>query len=96
MIKAIRKRVIGKLLPQKTKMGDIYLPEGSEDGGVQYFEVMSVGPMAQDEYPLLKEGVVVIATKYAYTHEKLQGESLYTLDADAILCVADEGSIPGR
>jgi co-chaperonin GroES (HSP10) len=93
-LKAIRNRVIAKILPQQTKKGGIYLPENSEGDKCQYFEILSVGPIAQDEYPLLQEGVVVLATKYAYTDEKLQGECVYCLDSDAILCVVHEECVP--
>lgn len=93
-VRAIGNRVIAKILPQATSSGGIYLPDNSEGDKCQYFEILSVGSKAQDMYPLLREGAVVIATKYAYTDEKLQGECVYCLDSDAILCVVNDELIP--
>lgn len=86
-LRAIRKRVIAKAVPRPNRYGDIYLPDNSDGDKAEYFDVMSVGPLAMEEYPLLREGARVIATKYAHTGEKLQGEYVYTLDADAIMAV---------
>jgi co-chaperonin GroES (HSP10) len=96
VFQAIRKRVIARLADEgERESKGIIIPNPLKDEearkSARRFEVLSVGPLVNSEHPEIQPGVEVLATGYSHTGERLMGESVYTLDADAILAVLDEG-----
>lgn len=84
--------IVQPIEEETTTASGIVIPDTASKEKPMRGKVLSVGPGKTDEkgkhVPVgVKEGDVVIFTKYAPTEIKIDGEELYILGADSLLAI---------
>ncbi len=84
--------IVSPLQEELTTASGIVIPDTASKEKPMRGTIISVGPGKRDDQgnvhaPDVKEGDVVVFTKYAPTEIKIEGQELYVLNLDSLLAI---------
>ncbi len=82
--------IVKPIEDETTTASGIVIPDTISKEKPMKGEVIAVGPGKEDIPMQVKEGDVVIFTKYAPTEIKIKGQELYVLGIDSCLAIVKE------